>query len=450
MLVAVACAAREPLRSPLALERPIEAIAADLEVYVPTRMAEAGVPGLSLAIVRGGEVVFADGWGTRDRFGGEPVTPDTVFQVASNGKPVAAYLAVLLLQDGVFELDRALDDYLDEPYLRPSPYLAEVTLRRALTHTAGLTNRIVPEDRRITERPGARFSYAGVGFGYLAHVFEHVTRESFDALVERRVLAPLKMTRSGYLLDADLEPDLASGHVPLWLLLAPFAALLAVSLAVVFAAGWGVLRFVSGRALARRDAQRLALLALALALALGVAASFTFGAIAMAYGVAACIHLALAWRAGRGSPRRRAVALTAGALLLAVFAVQRVPFSAPLPERAHAAYSFLSTAPDLARFLAELSRPALLGPELTAELRRAQVSVNERVSWGLGIGLQHTSDGDALFHWGQNLGYESLMVVFPEQQIGVVVLTNATGGLDIVRDIAHRAIGGEHYGYWRF
>ena len=78
-------------------------------------------------------------------------------------------------------------------------------------------------------------------------------------------------------------------------------------------------------------------------------------------------------------------------------------------------------------------------------------SADAELAWGLGVGLQHTSAGDALWHWGQNPGFESLMVGYPDEQLGVVVLTNGgpgLAGLALARDVAHRAIGGEHGRYW--
>jgi CubicO group peptidase (beta-lactamase class C family) len=99
----------------------------------------------------------------------------------------------------------------------------------------------------------------------------------------------------------------------------------------------------------------------------------------------------------------------------------------------------------------ELMQPRHLDPALVAQMLRAHVRVSERVSWGLGVGIQHGPQGNSFWHWGLNPGYESLMVGYPEQKIGVVVLTNGGpggAGLKVARRVAHRAIGGDHYSYW--
>lgn len=126
----------------------------------------------------------------------------------------------------------------------------------------------------------------------------------------------------------------------------------------------------------------------------------------------------------------------------------------PLPLRTidmAAAGGLRATASDLARFLIELMDPQKIDPALIHRMLQPQVRVSEHVSWGLGIGIQHSRFGDSFWHWGSNPGYESLIIGYPAQKIGVVILTNGGPGgtgLEVARRVAHRAIGGEHYSYW--
>jgi CubicO group peptidase (beta-lactamase class C family) len=72
-----------------------------------------------------------------------------------------------------------------------------------------------------------------------------------------------------------------------------------------------------------------------------------------------------------------------------------------------------------------------------------QVSLRSDLSWGLGPGIQHSPEGDALWQWGQELDFQSLMIIYPELGYGAVVLTNSdvlNSGVAI--EIAHRALGG--------
>ena len=64
------------------------------------------------------------------------------------------------------------------------------------------------------------------------------------------------------------------------------------------------------------------------------------------------------------------------------------------------------------------------------------------MSWGLGPGIHHSEQGDALWQNGQTPGFRSLIVIYPEQQIGVVVLTDSDQGFPLACDVAQRALGG--------
>ena len=119
-----------------------------------------------------------------------------------------------------------------------------------------------------------------------------------------------------------------------------------------------------------------------------------------------------------------------------------VTWPSPSPS---AVGSLRTTAGDLALMLLEVSNPEHLGQELGAQVRDPQIAISERFSWGLGIGIQHSSQGNALWQNGMTFGYRSVMVMYPEQGIGVVVQTNSHDGLPLAYDVAHRALGGEAY-----
>jgi hypothetical protein len=116
--------------------------------------------------------------------------------------------------------------------------------------------------------------------------------------------------------------------------------------------------------------------------------------------------------------------------------------SDPAPQP-NAAFSLRSTAPDLAALLIELCEPELLDPALAMEMRAAQVPINTESSWGLGVGIQHGAAGDSMWHTGDNPDFNNLLVIYPEQGLGAVVLTNGEGGMPVAYDVVQRALGGE-------
>jgi CubicO group peptidase (beta-lactamase class C family) len=97
-------------------------------------MAYHGVPGMSMAVVDDGKLVWARAYGLRDRETRAPVTPDTLFQAASVSKPVTALGALLLAQQGKVDLDADA-----RQGLKPWTTVEAITLRQLLSHTAGLT-----------------------------------------------------------------------------------------------------------------------------------------------------------------------------------------------------------------------------------------------------------------------------------------------------------------------
>jgi hypothetical protein len=118
--------------------------------------------------------------------------------------------------------------------------------------------------------------------------------------------------------------------------------------------------------------------------------------------------------------------------------------SGPIPRSPagipSAAYSLRTTAPDLAKFLIELTSPQHLDPALMAEMTSAQVQSEKEQSWGLGIGINHTPQGNVLFHSGNNPDFHGLMAINQEQKNGVIVLTNGENGSGLASEIVDYAL----------
>jgi CubicO group peptidase (beta-lactamase class C family) len=97
-------------------------------------------PGLAVALVHHGQLVWAAGYGVADRMTGQPVTAATRFQVASLSKPVTAWGVLRLVEAGRIGLDEPVPGHLRRWRLPPSPFDADgITVRRLLSHTAGLS-----------------------------------------------------------------------------------------------------------------------------------------------------------------------------------------------------------------------------------------------------------------------------------------------------------------------
>jgi len=445
-----------PAGVPLRVNEPLEAVIADLEGFVPAYMAEQGVPGVAIALVRDGRVVWTEGFGVTSVLTGKPVTPDTTFKVASNSKVVTAYIALRLVDQGMLALDEPLDGYLSKPFLPQEAYRPVVTLRHTLSHTSGMGRTGISREVRFP--PGAGYSYSPGGFVYTQQVLEEVTGESLEELGQELVFQPLGMEQSSFVKTPAVMEQPAQGHLPTLLPALVFAVPFLVVLSVLALLALVVGRLYSGRwRITRRTA--LAIYALAALPACGLSFVLTGGLsttyallILFVWGtplVALLLGDAVLKRRVPERPRLRKGLLATWVLVVALVMAVAALSLGDLPgftsetAKPDAAASIRATAADMAHFLIEIANPQNLSPETAAQMHTPQVSLRSDLSWGLGLGIQHSSEGDALWQWGQELDFQSVMIIYPDLGYGVVVLTNSdflNPGVAI--DIAHRALGG--------
>jgi CubicO group peptidase (beta-lactamase class C family) len=186
------------------------------------RMAELKVPGVSIAVIHKGRIEWARGFGVT-RIGGPPVTPETLFQAASISKPVFALAVLHQVDAGKLDLDGNVNDYLKIWKLPDNEHTSEqkVTLRRVLSHSAGLTVHGFPgyeagtalptteqildgappansAEVRVRVVPGTFYSYSGGGYTLAQLVLRDVTGVPLPKLMNDTVLQPLGMSRSTY------------------------------------------------------------------------------------------------------------------------------------------------------------------------------------------------------------------------------------------------------------
>ena len=186
------------------------------------------LPGAVVLIGHGGKVVFEKAYGVRKLAGeqgldgspapAEPMTVDTIFDMASLTKPLATATAVMqLYEQGKVQFDDPVQKYL--PDFNPSndPQRANVTVRMLLTHTSGEAGEVDLRDpwglngadhaegvhRALTTPlqlvPGEGFRYSDINFILLGALIEKVTGEPEDLYVQRNVFAPLGMNDTRYL-----------------------------------------------------------------------------------------------------------------------------------------------------------------------------------------------------------------------------------------------------------
>jgi len=118
----------------------VREFAGQLDAMVLGFLDRPGIPGAAVGLIHNGEVAWTRSYGLADKENDVPVTLDTAFQVASISKPVAAWGVMRLAEQGRTDLDTPVERYLTRWHLPPSDLNhAAVTIRRLLSHTAGLS-----------------------------------------------------------------------------------------------------------------------------------------------------------------------------------------------------------------------------------------------------------------------------------------------------------------------
>lgn len=217
--------------TPVAGAQPaLPALFADFDAYVESVRKTFNVPGIAVAVVKNGEVVFEHGWGER-ALGEAPVDAHTMFAIASNTKAFTATALNVLAEDGKLSLDDRVIDHL--PWFQMAdPYVTrEMRVRDLLAHRSGLglgagdllywpTTDYTSEQvaRRLRHVPLAgsfrdRYAYDNILYGVAQLVVEQVSGQSFETFLRTRIFVPLGMTETRYNSDA-LKPgdNLATGY----------------------------------------------------------------------------------------------------------------------------------------------------------------------------------------------------------------------------------------------
>jgi CubicO group peptidase (beta-lactamase class C family) len=167
-------------------------------------------PGAAIASISDGQISVVN-LGVRDIESGEPVTDQTIFDVASLTKPMVAYAVLQLVDQGVIDLDTPLSEFTT-PVVPDNPVSSRITARHILTHTSGLQNLRGDEPIRVYFEPGSRYSYSSIGFMYLQRALEALTNESLESTMRRLVFEPLDMSSSSLVWNARFENNVAISH----------------------------------------------------------------------------------------------------------------------------------------------------------------------------------------------------------------------------------------------
>ncbi|RYE65401.1 MAG: class A beta-lactamase-related serine hydrolase, partial [Oxalobacteraceae bacterium] len=202
-----------------------------IEQLIQSEMAARDIPGLQLAIVQNGKIVFTGAYGLANRETSAPVTNKTIFRINSISKAVTGVAAMQLVEAGKLDLDAPISTYLEE---LPEAW-SGVTVRQALTHTSGLPE-IVDDNTRpidglvdpdaswarvqqnpLTFPPGAGYRYSQTNYVAMGKIIEKLSGKSFSDFVRERQFNKVGMKQTRFAYPISTKPDLAELYTHLTL-----------------------------------------------------------------------------------------------------------------------------------------------------------------------------------------------------------------------------------------
>lgn len=182
-------------------------------------LTDARSPGLAVAVIHDGKMVFARGYGLANVEKGTRITPDTDFRLASVTKQFTAMSIMLLVHDGKLRYD----DTLGKIFPEFPAYGRDITVRELLNHTSGLKDygelymakvgektpmdqvpqlldkdvlKLLEDQSAGDFAPGSKWMYSNSGYAVLAMIIEKTSGKAFQDFLHDRIFKPLKMNKS--------------------------------------------------------------------------------------------------------------------------------------------------------------------------------------------------------------------------------------------------------------
>lgn len=357
----------------------------NIDAELTELLALANVPSLSIAQVNGDKIT-TKAIGLLKVGEAEHPNADTVYAAASLTKAVFTYTFLSFVQDGLLSLDKPVREYLPLPN-PDDPRGASITAKHLLSHSSGWRNWRNNNATLLTAdfEPGSRWSYSGEGFFFLQRVLEKLTGKAIGVLVRERVFAPLGMTRSSLAPLVELDANRAWAH----------------------------------------DSR----------------GQFTQG-----FGRPTMLELRRAMSESGRSVETASVEDAERAIKAAEPTLPALPnFLSP-----NAAASMLTTASDFAKFLKHFVTAKKQGgaaAAIVAQMMSPQIRCNDRVQWGLGVGLEDVGTNRCAWQWGDNPGYKNFFWADPAREQAMVVFTNGDRGARVYERAIRALTGTDHPGF---
>lgn len=176
-LLPLAACSRRPDTRPEPQEDATAALTTELEAQIPSLLAAARVPGLSIAIVRDARVVWSRGFGVKNTVSKTPVDEDTLFEAGSVSKTVFAYAVMKLYETGLLDLDRPLTQYTTVRWIKDDPRTSRDEMIRPQVKADGPASWALGW-QILHQKKGNLLSHGGDNPGFKSFVLASAERKS--------------------------------------------------------------------------------------------------------------------------------------------------------------------------------------------------------------------------------------------------------------------------------
>lgn len=175
------------------------------------------IPGVSIAVISNGEIVYDKSYGFQNMYTQETLTNSTILEGASMTKPLFAFAVLRLAERGIIDLDKPLYKYTSPPEdVKNNPWVKLITARMVLNHTTGFPNwaEDTPDGKlNIRFKPGTDVGYSGAGFTYLREAVDAITGKPITQVLQEEVVDVLELSNMYFKNEPGLVDITANGHV---------------------------------------------------------------------------------------------------------------------------------------------------------------------------------------------------------------------------------------------
>lgn len=212
----------------------------ELETQLQRIVAESQTPGLALAVVKKDKIIYNKAFGMADEPGNIQATPQTVWRWWSLTKCMTAMAIFKLQEDGLLDINDEVSKYL--PFFKikfpDKANIPTVTIKDLLNHSSGIPDNIpdvmgwlhyegdpatnqtellksvFEKYSTLKFQPGTGSSYSSVGYMILGAIIENASGLEYNEYITSKILKPLAMKNTGFILNDDMKKNMATGSHP--------------------------------------------------------------------------------------------------------------------------------------------------------------------------------------------------------------------------------------------